>query len=53
METGDEVSVDLERAKTIIVLLATICDVYEDGTRTMYFELNGQPRSLGRKETSR
>ena len=46
METGDEVSMDLERGKTLIVRLAAISDVHDDGTRTVYFELNGQPRSV-------
>jgi len=46
METGQEISIDLERGKTLIVRYVTTSDVNEDGTRTVFFELNGQPRPI-------
>ena len=46
MEPGDEISVSLERGKTLIVLYITTSEAHEDGTRTVFFELNGQPRSV-------
>jgi pyruvate carboxylase len=46
MEPGDEVSVDIERGKTLIVRFVTTSDVHDDGTRQVFFELNGQPRSV-------
>jgi pyruvate carboxylase len=46
MDPGDEVSVDIERGKTLIVRFVTTSDVHDDGTRTVFFELNGQPRSI-------
>ena len=46
MESGDEVSVDIERGKTLIVNFIATSDAHEDGTRTVFFELNGQPRSV-------
>jgi pyruvate carboxylase len=46
MESGQEISVDLERGKTLIVRYVTSSDPHEDGTRTVFFELNGQPRSV-------
>ncbi len=46
MQVGDELSVDLERGKTLIVRLVARSEVHEDGTRTVFFELNGQPRSI-------
>jgi pyruvate carboxylase len=46
MEAGEELSVDLERGKTLIVRFITTSEVHEDGTRTVFFELNGQPRSV-------
>jgi pyruvate carboxylase len=46
MEPGDEVSIDIERGKTLIVRFVTVSDVHDDGTRTVFFELNGQPRSI-------
>jgi pyruvate carboxylase len=46
MEPGQEVTVELERGKTLIVRYVTSSDTHEDGTRTVFFELNGQPRSV-------
>jgi len=46
MQPGDEVAMDIERGKTLIVRFVTVSDPHEDGTRTVFFELNGQPRSV-------
>jgi len=46
MEPGQEISIDLERGKTLIVRYVTSSEPHEDGTRTVFFELNGQPRSV-------
>ena len=46
MEPGQEISIDLERGKTLIVRYVTHSEPHEDGTRTVFFELNGQPRSV-------
>jgi len=46
MQPGQEINVDLERGKTLIVRYVTSSEVHEDGTRTVFFELNGQPRTL-------
>ncbi len=46
MEPGQEVSMDLERGKTLIVRYVASSEPHEDGTRTVFFELNGQPRSV-------
>ena len=46
MTPGQEVSIELERGKTLIVQFVTVSDVHDDGTRTVFFELNGQPRSV-------
>jgi pyruvate carboxylase len=46
MEPGDEVSVDIERGKTLIISFVAISEAHDDGTRTAFFELNGQPRSV-------
>lgn len=43
---GQEISVDLEKGKTLIVRHVTTSDPHEDGTRTVFFELNGQPRPV-------
>jgi pyruvate carboxylase len=56
MEPGSEVSLDIERGKTLIVSFVAVSEVHDDGSRTVFFELNGQPRSVrvvDRKETAR
>jgi len=52
MEVGEELSVDLERGKTLIIRLVAVSEAHEDGTRTVFFELNGQPRSVRVKDQS-
>ncbi|MFO0880996.1 MAG: pyruvate carboxylase [Gemmataceae bacterium] len=44
MEPGEEVSIDIERGKTLMVKFLTVGEPHNDGTRTVFFELNGQPR---------
>src|SRR5262249_707556 len=39
MEPGQEISVDIERGKTLIVRYVATSEVHEDGTRTVFFEL--------------
>jgi pyruvate carboxylase len=46
LESGQEANIDLEPGKTLIVKYITRSDPHEDGTRTVFFELNGQPRSV-------
>ncbi len=46
MEPGEEITVDIERGKTLIVRYVATSEVHEDGTRTVFFELNGLPRSV-------
>jgi pyruvate carboxylase len=46
MEPGEEVSIEIERGKTLIVKFLTVGDPHEDGRRTVFFELNGQPREV-------
>jgi pyruvate carboxylase len=46
METGEEIAVDIEPGKTLIIKFLAIGDPHADGTRTVFFELNGQPRDV-------
>jgi pyruvate carboxylase len=46
LESGQEISIDLEAGKTLIVRYVTRSEPHEDGTRTVFFELNGQPREI-------
>src|SRR5437667_8072089 len=41
---GEEVSVDIEKGKTLIIKFLTVGDPHPDGYRTVFFELNGQAR---------
>ena len=45
-EPGDEVAVDIEEGKTLIIRFLTVGDPYPDGRRSVFFELNGQPREV-------
>jgi pyruvate carboxylase len=46
MEPGEEVSLDIEPGKTLILKFLTTGDAHEDGNRQVFFELNGQPRDV-------
>jgi pyruvate carboxylase len=43
---GEELPIDIEPGKTLLVRLLTVGEPHADGTRTVFFELNGQPRSV-------
>jgi pyruvate carboxylase len=46
MEPGEEASIDIERGKTLILKFVAVGEAHEDGSRTVFFELNGQPREV-------
>jgi len=46
LQQGREILVQLEPGKTLVVKLLTVSDAHPDGTRTIFFELNGQPREV-------
>ena len=46
MDPAEEVSVEIEPGKTLIIKFLTIGDPHPDGTRLVFFELNGQPREV-------
>jgi pyruvate carboxylase len=46
LKAGEETSVEIERGKTLIIRYLTMGDVRSDGTRTVFFELNGHPREV-------
>lgn len=46
MQPGEEISVDIEPGKTLIIKFLTVGDPHEDGRRLVFFELNGQPREV-------
>jgi len=44
LKAGEETTVELEPGKTLIVKFLSVSEPHPDGTRTVFFELNGQPR---------
>jgi len=46
LEPGEEISVDIEPGKTLIIRFVSVSTPHADGTRTAFFELNGQPREI-------
>jgi len=46
MEPGEEISTDIEPGKTLIIRFVSVSTPHADGTRTVFFELNGQPREI-------
>lgn len=52
MRLGEEIEVEIETGKTLIVKLISIGQPQADGTRIVYFELNGQPREVVIKDES-
>jgi pyruvate carboxylase len=45
-EPGEELNVEIEEGKTLIVKLLAVGEPHTDGKRTVFFELNGQPREI-------
>ncbi|MBV9441860.1 MAG: pyruvate carboxylase, partial [Acidobacteriaceae bacterium] len=52
MSERSEVTIDLEPGKSIVVRHLTVDDPREDGMRTVFFELNGQPRDVEVRDKS-
>ena len=46
MQRGDEIAVELEPGKALVIKFLTMGEPHPDGTRTVFFELNGQPREV-------
>lgn len=50
MKVGEEISVEIEKGKTLFIKLLSIDEPAADGTRHVNFELNGQSRSVKVKD---
>ncbi|SDG93604.1 pyruvate carboxylase [Alteribacillus persepolensis] len=46
LRLGEEIEVEIEQGKTLIVKLISISKPQDNGNRIVYFELNGQPREV-------
>lgn len=45
-QPGEEIAVDIEPGKRLIIKYLATGQPHPDGTRTVFFELNGQPREV-------
>ncbi|MGI8962502.1 MAG: pyruvate carboxylase [Bryobacteraceae bacterium] len=52
LQETEEVTVELEPGKTLIIRLLTVGEPRPDGMRTVFFELNGQPREVEVRDKS-
>ena len=46
MEAQSEITIEIETGKVLILKFLTISEAHPEGTRTVFFELNGQPREV-------
>jgi len=46
MTPGEEITIDGGPGRTLILRFVAVSEPHADGTRTVFFELNGQPRSV-------
>jgi pyruvate carboxylase len=46
MEPGEEIAVEIDPGKTLEIRLQTVGETHEDGDVRVFFELNGQPRTI-------
>jgi pyruvate carboxylase len=46
LKSGEEITVEIANGKSLIIKFLTISEPHPDGTRTLFFELNGQPREV-------
>ena len=52
LRSGEEITVEIESGKSLIIKFLTASEPHPDGTRTLFFELNGQPREVSVRDRS-
>ena len=50
LKSGEEITVEIESGKSLIIKFLTVSEPHPDGTRTLFFELNGQPREVSLRD---
>ncbi len=46
MKNGEEIAIEIEAGKNLVIKFVAVGEAHPDGTRTVFFELNGQPREV-------
>jgi pyruvate carboxylase len=52
LQPGEEITIEIESGKTMILKFLTVGEAHPDGRRTLFFELNGQPREVTVRDKS-
>ena len=52
LKSGEEITVEIESGKSLIIKFLTTSEPHPNGTRTLFFELNGQPREVSVRDRS-
>ena len=52
LDPEQEIWVQIEAGKTLVIVLKTVSDAKDDGTREVYFTLNGQSRTIRVRDKS-
>jgi pyruvate carboxylase len=52
MQKGEEITVELEAGKLLIMKFLAVGEAHLEGNRTVFFELNGQPREVDVRDKS-
>ncbi|RFC53281.1 pyruvate carboxylase [Brumimicrobium aurantiacum] len=52
LQQGEEIIVELDKGKTLLIELISVTEANEDGEKTVFFKVNGQTRSTDIKDNS-
>lgn len=52
LKSSEEITVAIEPGKILVIKYLTASEPHPDGTRTLFFELNGQPREVNGRDRS-
>jgi pyruvate carboxylase len=52
LRRDQEITVSIEPGKTLVIRFLTVGEPHPDGKRTLFFELNGQPREINVRDRS-